>query len=70
MADTTHHEHVAQGSDSGAAIMIGVFVLIALFILAFFYFGLGRMFTGGQTNTQTPAVSIPEKVDVNVNQPK
>lgn len=67
MADVVHHEQVAHDTDSGTAMMIGVFVLIALFVLAFFYFGLGRLFTGGQAGTQTPAVSVPEKLDVNVN---
>lgn len=70
MADTIQHEHVAHDEGTGMTMMIGVFLLIALFILAFFYFGLGRVFTGGQTNTQTPAVSVPDKIDVNVNQPK
>lgn len=69
MADAIHHEHVVHESNSGTGLMIGVFLAIALFILAFFYFGLGKVFTGGQTQTQSPAVSVPEKVDVNVNQP-
>lgn len=58
-------EHYHTDSDSsGTGILVGI-VLLAVLAFLFFYFGLPLI----QNATQTPAISVPERVDVNVNQP-
>lgn len=57
-------------SDNGAiATIIGIFVIIVLALL-FFYFGLPAISKLGapQVNVPAPVINVPSEIDVNVNQ--
>lgn len=63
MAHTTEeHYHSGEGSNAMSAIFIAV-VLLAFILFLFFVFGRG-LFT---TNPSAPSISVPEQIDVNVN---
>jgi len=47
----------------GMGFLLGVIALI-LFVLALFYFGVPML----NRATQSPTVSVPDQIDVNVNQ--
>lgn len=58
------HDHGTVDSGSNAmGFMLGMILLVILAILAFYYFGAGRLLGG----TTTPQVNVPGKIDVNVN---
>jgi hypothetical protein len=53
-------------SDSNvSSVFIGVFVLVVLGMI-FFYYGLPAIRQIGQSNS--PQINVPEKIDVNINQ--
>lgn len=58
-----------SGSDnsSNAGLFIGIFILIILGLL-FFYFGIPAIKRIGSGQTTTPQIVIPDKINVNVNQ--
>jgi hypothetical protein len=53
-------------SDSGSGFLVAMILLI-LAIIAFFYYGLPYLSAG---MNQGPQVNVPDKVDVNVQQPQ
>lgn len=62
------HEHTDGGNSMG--VMIGVLLAVVLILFMFFYFGRGLLGGGGVgTGTGTPQINVPDKMDVNVNQP-
>ena len=60
------HEHGTDSSSNSMGLIFGIILAIALVFFLFYYFGRGLM-NGGMTQ---PQVNIPDKVDVNVQQPK
>lgn len=64
MADRVVHVHDEGGSRNNSNFIIGVIVLIVLAFLFIVYImpALGGM-------VQNPGVTVPEQIDVNVNQP-
>lgn len=67
MATEVIHEHAAPSSDNaGMGLILGV-ILVILIVASFMYFVGFGVFRGGN---MTPNVSIPDKINVNVNQPK
>jgi len=66
MAEVVHDvHHNNDATNSSFGLIVGI-VLVALVALLLFYF-LGQGFNFG--GTTSPGVSVPEQVDVNVNQP-
>jgi len=59
------HHHMADGGSSPVTGILIAIILIALFLFLFFIFGKGY-FMGN--NTSTPALNVPEQIDVNVNE--
>ena len=55
-----------ERSDNGNGFLVGVILLI-IAAIAFFYYGLPYLSAG---MNQAPQVNVPDKVDVNVQQPK
>jgi hypothetical protein len=53
-----------QGS-SGMGFLLGVIALL-LFFFFLIYYGLPAL----RNSTSTPQINVPDKVDVNINQPK
>lgn len=67
---TTIVNNPAPSSDnnkSGIGLLIGVFVVIVIGLL-FFYFGLPIIKRLGSGQTITPQIVVPDKINVNVNQ--
>ncbi len=63
--EVVHEHHSDHGGNFG--MIIGL-VILAIVILAVFYYGLPALNGGGQTQVNAPdQVSVPEQVDVNVN---
>lgn len=58
-------EHDVHHGDSGSGIttLAGIILVLAVVLFLFYYFGRG-LFTGGTT----PQISVPERVNVDVNQ--
>lgn len=60
------HEHVhtdSRGSGLGTGMIIGILlVVVVLIFLAVYGFNL----VGGNQATQTPTMSVPDQIDVNV----
>jgi hypothetical protein len=58
-------------SNGGSSMLIGVVVLIG-FVLILLYFGLPvlRNMQPAQINLPAPQIVLPDKIDVNVTQPK
>lgn len=55
--------------DSGSGFLLGAILLI-VFLALFFFYGLpfiGNMFQGA---TSSPQVNVPDKIDVNVQNPQ
>lgn len=66
VTEVIHEQAAPNANTSGMALMVGIAIVI-LAVIAFMYFvGFG----GFRLGYTTPSVSIPDKVDVNVNQPK
>jgi len=62
----------AQGntdSGSGMGMVVGAILLI-VFLFVFFVYGLPVIRSSMGRGTTTPQVNVPEKIDVNVNQPE
>ncbi|MFS8159707.1 MAG: hypothetical protein ACMG6E_05745 [Candidatus Roizmanbacteria bacterium] len=62
----------AQGSTdsgNGMGMVIGVILLIGLFFL-FFVYGFPMMRNSMGRIGTTPQINVPDKIDINVNQPK
>lgn len=66
----TAHEHVHEQSDSSSAasLIIGTLIVLALIIL-FFYIGLPMIRTAAAP-AQAPQINVPDKINVDVNNPK
>lgn len=58
------HHHTEGGGNPINGLLVGI-ILVALIIFLFFVFGRG--FFSGQNNNSAPSVSIPDEVDVNIN---
>lgn len=61
-----HDVHSGSGSN-GMALIIGVLLAVILFLFLFYNFGQGLM-SGGGTDTATPQINVPERINVDVNQ--
>lgn len=65
------HEHVARDESSSSSMMnliIGIFIILLL--AAFFlYVGLPMM-RSATAPAQAPQINVPDKINVDVNQPK
>ena len=57
----------SDNNGSGMGLLIGIFVIIVVGLL-FFYFGLPVIKKIGSGQTTTPQIVIPDKIDVNVKQ--
>jgi len=55
-------------SRNGMWMILGIIVLIA-FLFAFFVYGLPIMRSSMNTGATVPQVTVPDKIDVNINQP-
>lgn len=66
MATVVNNPGYTAESNNSSALMIGA-VLLILAILAFALLGRGALNFGGSS---APGVSVPERVDVNVNTPQ
>lgn len=66
MATVVNNPQPAQSADNGNGFLLGV-ILLLIAALAFFYYGLPYVASGFGGDTQ---VSVPEQIDVNVQQPK
>lgn len=55
-----------QGGDNGMGFLLGLIVLI-LFVLGIYYYGLPLLQRSAPTQTTTPSVNVPGKIDVNIN---
>lgn len=64
MATVVNNPQAAEGSN-GMSFLLGV-ILIIVFLALFFFYGLPYL----SNSVQGPQVSVPEKIDVNVNQGK
>ncbi len=65
MATEVIHEHGETTTDSGMGLIIG-FILVLLLTFLFFYYGLPVL----RSTNSSPQINVPDKIDVNVNQPK
>lgn len=65
MAEVVHDVHHNDTSGSSLGLVVGIVLIAILALFLFYFFGRGFNF-GGTTN---PGISVPEQVDVNVNQP-
>lgn len=56
-----------SSEDSGLGLIVGIFVLVILSLL-FFYFGIPALRQMGtpQINIPAPVINMPDKIDVNV----
>lgn len=64
MATIVNTPPAAESNSSGVGFVIGTLILLfAVFI--FFYYGLPAMRNAASDNT--PSVSVPDQIDVNVN---
>jgi len=57
----------SSGDSSGASALIVGAIILLLAIVLFAYFGRG-LFNQG-SGSSNPGISVPEQVDINVNQP-
>lgn len=55
----------AERTDNGLSVLIGVMMIFFLMIVLF---TLGAPLIRSLFSNQTPAISVPERIDVNVNQ--
>ena len=71
MATVVNNPAPVAGNNDGNGFLIGIVLLIA-FIAMLLYFGLPIIRNMGpvQVNVPAPQVVMPDKVDVNVTQPK
>ena len=65
MATEVIHDHAGSDS-SGMGLIVGV-ILVILALAAFMYFVGFGLLRGNASST--PSVSIPDKININVNQP-
>lgn len=65
MVEVIHEREVSSGNNVG--FILGIVLLIAALIF-FFYYG-AALFRQMGTSSQ-PTIQVPDKVDVNVNQPQ
>lgn len=63
MADTIH----TTGDSGGMGFFMGMIVLVLLVLFVIFY-GVPMMRRSGGTNV--PNVTVPDEIDVNINQPE
>lgn len=63
MAEVVHEVHHDDSSSSSLGLILGIVLFAIIALLLFYFFGRGF------GNTNTPSVQIPDKVDVNLNQP-
>lgn len=68
MADEHVHVVESQG-DSGMGFLLGVVVLIAFFLL-FFYYGLPILRNSIGSMRGAPQINVPDKINVDVQQKK
>jgi hypothetical protein len=54
------------GGDNGMGFLLGVIVLV-LFVLGIYYYGLPLLQRSAPVQNTTPSVNVPGKIDVNVN---
>jgi len=54
-------------SGGGMGFLLGVILLILFAMFLMFY---GLPYLGNMVSNQAPQVTVPDKIDVNVNQPK
>jgi hypothetical protein len=66
MATVVNNPQPAPSADNGNGFLLGVIILL-IAVLAFFYYGLPVITSGFGGGTQ---VTVPEQIDVNVQQPK
>ncbi len=65
MNTTEPHVHTQDSGMGGMGFLMGIILLI-LFVFALLYYGLPML----RNATTTPAVTVPDQIDVNVNQPQ
>ena len=65
MATEVIHEHGEESSNSAVGLIIGLVVLM-IFAFLLFYYGLPAL----RSASSTPQITVPDKIDVNINQPK
>ncbi len=66
MATIINTPAAAERSSSGMGFVVGVILLI-LFVLGLLYYGLPAL--SRTTQSQSPQINVPDKVDVTINQP-
>ena len=59
------HEHGTDSGGNSIATVFGIILAIALIFFLFYYFGRGFLNSG----VTQPQINVPDKVDVNVQQP-
>lgn len=70
MATIVNNPPANSDSGGGGGFLLGVIVLI-VFVVLFIFYGLPYLSSNmGNGGTQAPQVNVPDKLDVNVNQPK
>lgn len=62
MVEVIHEREVSGANNTG--FLVGILLLVAALIM-FFYYGAALFRNAGTT---TPSISVPERIDVNVNQ--
>mgnify|MGYP001583541259 CR=1 FL=1 len=53
-------------SNNGFPVMAAMFIMLAVLLIAFIYFGLPIL----RRATAQPQITVPDKIDVNVNVPQ
>ena len=64
------HDHAHEDSSSGSSVNLIIGILVALILLALFFYAGLPMIRSAAAPAQAPQVNVPDKINVDVNAPQ